>query len=111
MIPLVWRNNKIDLFREALKVPKQMDKHNNGPKIQKEMETVAQMIKIYCRRKHHHHELCGQCQDLKQYAHKRLGLCPFGEDKGACSNCSIHCYQPQYRTAIKKVMRYSGPWM
>jgi predicted amidophosphoribosyltransferase len=84
---------------------------NNGPVVQKEKETVTKMIYLYCKKKHHHEELCAECQDLKDYALKRLSLCRFGEDKTACSNCPVHCYKPEYRQKIKAVMRYSGPWM
>ena len=84
---------------------------NNGPIIQKEKETVSKMIDLYCRKKHHHHNLFEECQDLKDYALKRLSLCRFGEEKSACSNCTVHCYKPEYRQRIKSVMRYAGPWM
>ncbi len=67
---------------------------NNGPKIQKEKETVTKMIEVYCRRNHHHRELCEECQDLKNYAMKRLSFCQFGEEKSFCSYCPVHCYKP-----------------
>ena len=54
---------------------------NNGPRIQKEKETVTKMIEVYCRKKHHHrHELCVECQDLTDYAMK-ISYCQFGEEK------------------------------
>lgn len=84
---------------------------NTGPIVQDEKETVEKMVKLYCKKKHHQNELCKDCQELLSYAHKRLSLCPFGEKKGACSNCDIHCYKPEYRDKIKTVMRYSGKWM
>lgn len=84
---------------------------NHGPNVAKEKEFVAKMIKLYCRRKHRQGHLCKECRDLLNYAHKRLSLCPFGERKGACSNCHIRCYKPEYRDKIKAVMRYSGKWM
>lgn len=86
-------------------------KLNNGPVIQDEKETVSKMIHIYCSKKHKSTVLCDSCEDLQQFALTRLSLCPFGEEKGACSNCSIQCYLPEYREKIKKVMRYSGKWM
>ncbi|WP_404330949.1 nitrous oxide-stimulated promoter family protein [Mesobacillus maritimus] len=89
----------------------QIRQRNNGPNIQKEKDTVSRMIKLYCRKKHRGKELCQDCMELKNYANKRLALCQFGEGKGACSNCSVHCYKPEYRTRIKAVMRYTGPWM
>ncbi len=84
---------------------------NDGPKISKEKDIVAKMIHIYCKKKHHHKELCSECHDLKDYALKRLSFCRFGEEKTACAKCPIHCYKPEYRQKIKEVMRYSGPWM
>lgn len=90
---------------------KQKRRENTGPVIQKEKETVARMIKFYCEKKHKSTELCEKCDELLAYAHKRLSFCPFGEEKTACSNCSIHCYHQDYRVKIKKVMRFSGPRM
>jgi hypothetical protein len=84
---------------------------NDGPNIQKEKEMVTKMINIYCRKNHHRLELCEECETLKAYAFKRLSLCQFGEEKTACSNCSVHCYKPDYRQKMKAVMRFSGPWM
>lgn len=54
---------------------------NNGPVIQKEKETVSQMIAIYCRKKHHRKTLCEECLDLQNYCLKRLSYCRFGEEK------------------------------
>ncbi|WP_342429410.1 nitrous oxide-stimulated promoter family protein [Neobacillus sp. FSL H8-0543] len=90
---------------------RQLSDLNNGPKVQKEKEMVTQMIELYCRKKHHHEKLCKECQTVKIYAHRRLSLCRFGEEKSACSNCSIHCYKPKYRDRMKTIMRFSGPWM
>lgn len=84
---------------------------NSGPVVKKEMGMVKKMIGLYCRKKHHGNELCGECRDLKDYALKRLSYCRFGEGKTACSNCPVHCYKPVYRQKIKEVMRYAGPWM
>ncbi|KOP68083.1 hypothetical protein AMS62_24670 [Bacillus sp. FJAT-18019] len=86
-------------------------KLNEGPKIRREQEIVAKMIRIYCKKKHHHTGFCVDCKDLNDYAIKRLSLCKFGEEKTACAKCPIHCYKPDYRQKIKEVMRFSGPWM
>ena len=79
----------------------------------REKKTIAAMIGIYCR---DHHEtinksLCSECRSLLEYAEKRLDKCPFGEKKGACSKCEIHCYKPDMRKKVTAVMRYSGPRM
>ena len=33
------------------------------------------------------------------------------EEKPACKQCPIHCYQPVKRAAMKQVMRWAGPRM
>ncbi len=33
-------------------------------------------------------------QALNAYADKRLDKCVFGENKPACKQCPVHCYQP-----------------
>jgi len=45
--------------------------------------------------------------------YRTFGLCkcPYGENKGACSKCKIHCYKPGKLKQITKVMRYSGSRM
>lgn len=84
---------------------------NDGPIIRREKAIVTKMIRIYCKKKHHQSELCAECQDLNDYASKRLAFCQFGEEKTACAKCPVHCYQKDYRIKIKEVMRFSGPWM
>ena len=64
-----------------------------GPRIMREQATVAHMIEIYCKA-HHEEPLCPSCQELLTYAHKRLSLCRFGEQKTTCGKCPIHCYKP-----------------
>lgn len=81
-------------------------------RIEKEEKVVNLMIDLYYR--HHDKQLktnSPECLDLKQYVKFRLSKCPFQENKTFCSNCKIHCYKPEYREKIKKVMRYSGPRM
>ncbi|RHV94706.1 nitrous oxide-stimulated promoter family protein [Culturomica massiliensis] len=80
-------------------------------KIQKEKKIIATMIRLYCRKREKNAELCPECRVLLEYAHKRLELCPFGESKTSCKHCTIHCYRPEMREKIRKVMRYSGPRM
>ncbi|MCA1293333.1 nitrous oxide-stimulated promoter family protein [Paenibacillus sp. alder61] len=55
--------------------------------------------------------LCRECEDLLTYALKRLTYCRFGENKTTCAACPVHCYAPEPREAIRKVMRYAGPRM
>lgn len=81
-----------------------------GP-LKREADTVLAMIRIYCRA-HHASQgdvLCPECQELADYAMKRLACCPFKEDKPVCAKCKVHCYKPEYRKRISDVMRYAGP--
>ena len=76
-------------------------------KIDKEKRTVERMIRLYCEKKEGNQELCASCKELIAYAHARLDHCPFGDQKGMCKYCKIHCYSPQKRKEIKKVMRFA----
>ena len=85
---------------------------SDKPRLAREKKTVAAMIKLYCRNNHGSKEgLCAECEELLNYAHKRLGSCKFGEDKPTCAKCTVHCYKPDMRERIVRVMRYSGPKM
>ena len=55
-------------------------------KIEKEKQTIKLMIDIYCKKKHGNKsgELCEECAELLEYAHKRLTYCKFGEEKSTC---------------------------
>ena len=77
-----------------------------------EKGVVKKMITLYCNSNHNtKDELCKSCSELNQYAFERLERCPFGEEKPTCGSCSIHCYKPDMKAQIKKVMRFSGPRM
>ncbi|EXJ15868.1 nitrous oxide-stimulated promoter family protein [Imhoffiella purpurea] len=83
-----------------------------GPRIRRERRTMAAMMRIYCRDQHGGDEpLCEECAALLDYAHRRLGSCPFQELKPACSHCEVHCYSAARRERVKAVMRYAGPRM
>jgi predicted amidophosphoribosyltransferase len=81
-------------------------------RISREKKTVQAMILLHCKRKHHPTlELCPDCQELLNYAYKRLDQCKFGENKPVCGNCVIHCYKSEMREKIRGIMRYAGPRM
>lgn len=69
------------------------------------------MIRLYCKRKEGNSTLCPECEQLIEYAKKRLTHCRYGENKKACRRCLTHCYNPDMRQRIREVMRYSGPRM
>ena len=80
---------------------------------QKEKKRIAIMIQIFCSAHHGTGRklLCPACMQLLDYANERLEKCPYGEKKGACSKCKIHCYKTDMRKQITEVMRFSGPKM
>lgn len=78
-------------------------------RIEKEKRTIETMIKIYCKKNHKKSELCDECNELLEYAHKRLSYCKFGDEKSTCEKCPIHCYKKDMKERIKVVMRFSGP--
>lgn len=81
-------------------------------KREREKKTVVLMVRLYCKKKHGTKKnLCPECEELAQYAIMRSDKCPFMETKTFCSNCRVHCYKPEMREKIRKVMRFSGPRM
>ncbi|MCR5447853.1 MAG: nitrous oxide-stimulated promoter family protein [Solobacterium sp.] len=88
--------------------------NDTAGKREKEKRIVKEMIVLYCHGHHHAadgQEMCDECRALCDYAWKRSDLCPFMETKTFCSNCTVHCYQPEMREKIRTVMRWSGPRM
>lgn len=83
-----------------------------GPRIRREIRTIAAMVRLYCRDHHGVRDgVCDDCAQLLDYANRRLAVCPFQEEKPACNLCEVHCYSAARRERVKEVMRYSGPRM
>ena len=82
-------------------------------RLEKEKKTIGIMIQIFCSANHGSRRklLCPACTELSDYAKERLNKCPYGENKGACSKCKIHCYKTDMRKRIAEVMSFSGPKM
>ena len=81
-------------------------------RLKREKATVAIMIRLYCKDAHETKDnLCMECEDLKDYAFKRLENCKFGSKKPVCGKCKVHCYKPAMREKIRTVMIKSGPKM
>ena len=80
-------------------------------KREQEKRVVAQMIRIFCKKQHHQGDLCPDCREVLSYAMDRSDHCPFMESKTFCSSCKVHCYRPEMREKIRRVMRFSGPRM
>lgn len=81
-------------------------------KREREKQVVQLMIRLYWKKLHGTQKgLCPECRELAEYAVMRSDRCPFMETKTFCSNCRVHCYKPEMREKIRKVMRFSGPRM
>jgi predicted amidophosphoribosyltransferase len=81
-------------------------------RIKREKKTMRMMIGIYCRGHHGRvRQLCADCGQLLDYADQCIDRCPFREDKPVCGKCPVHCYKPDMRERIRRVMRYAGPRM
>jgi hypothetical protein len=79
-------------------------------RMKRERQTIEIMTHIYCKGHHDTHgELCPECQQFQEYALMRLAKCPFQDKKTTCGKCTIHCYKPDMKLQVRKVMRYSGP--
>ena len=77
-----------------------------------EARTVSAMIRMYCHARHKPGRgLCAVCSELNDYALTRISRCAFGRGKPACERCPVHCFAPDKRAKIQKVMRYAGPRM
>jgi hypothetical protein len=82
------------------------------PRLARELKTIRAMLRIACHDRHGTADgLCAECEELADYAAKRLALCPYGADKPTCVNCRIHCYGPRQREQVRETMRYAGPRM
>lgn len=103
--------------------------HDTEEKNNREIETLALMVAVYCKGNHKgkekcaavlkdknghsilKHKLCADCKELVQYAHKRVENCRVEDAEAFCSECAVHCYNAEKREKIRTVMRYSGPRM
>lgn len=80
-------------------------------RIEREKEVVGRMIELYCKKRLGMAEVSDEYKEVEVYAHKRLDMCKFGNDKPACKRCPIHCYKPHMRDKIRTIMRWAGPRM
>lgn len=79
-----------------------------------EHQTIALMTQIYCQA--HHNALpgekyCQTCEDILDYAATRLDRCPYGQEKPTCNQCPVHCYKPEQKQQVKRIMLFAGPRM
>ena len=79
----------------------------------RELKTIAAMLRMYCRAHGHQPRapLCAGCDELLEYASRRLERCVFSDAKPTCTNCLVHCYSADRREQVRVVMRWAGPRM
>lgn len=77
-----------------------------GKRVQREIKTINKMIKLYENSHPASIEQPNLYQDLYTYAVKRLDKCRYGENKPACKQCPVHCYQPKMREQMKRIMHW-----
>lgn len=84
-------------------------------RIEREKQTVGQMVAIYCRGHQHTHfgeghsngrgALCAECTALIEYAHSRLDHCKYGEKKPTCEKVAIKREQRKTRLPLPSVSK------
>ena len=96
-----------------------------------ELRVLRDFIAVYCRENHRTEDkspftvkdsrlrdalgdkdlmLCNDCGKLLNHGTAKLMLCPY-EPKPTCRKCPTHCYAPRYREKVRRVMRFSGPYL
>ena len=81
-------------------------------RLRREEKTIEVMTAMYCQ-SHSATDgaspLCAQCAQFLKYARKRIEYCRYGVQKPACSECPNHCYIPEQKEMVRKIMHYAGP--
>lgn len=81
--------------------------------IEREKQTIQQMIRIYCRgHRHSASGICDECRAVLGYAIDRINGCPYREGaKPACGLCRSNCFSKDMFQRFSVIMRYAGPRM
>ena len=74
-------------------------------RVSREKSVVRQMVSLYCRHKLGCKNMPDEYRELADYACLRLDRCRFGNGKPSCKRCPVHCYSPERREMIRRVMR------
>ena len=87
----------------------------------REKRVISQMISLYCSKNHSRESrmatahcgdaLCAECAEIDAYSVERTEQCRRMDTKISCEECGNHCYQPEMRESIRRIMRFSGPRM
>ncbi len=101
-------------------------------KIGKDVRLLADFVGIFCRENHRDEPrqpfaagddaslrdalgdrdpvICADCRRLLQHSISRRIQCPY-DPKPICKKCPTHCYAPDYREKMRRVMRFSGLYL
>jgi len=87
----------------------------------KDIKLIGDFTEIWCGGHHHLQrtdfplpgggkplQLCPDCAVFMKYAVKKRLFCPLEVEKPSCKHCRIHCYAPEQRALVKRIMAWSG---
>jgi hypothetical protein len=94
-----------------------------------DIQVLMRFIGVYCKEKHNQQKalfhskhlilneletytpmLCEDCSRLLTYGLMMRLKCP-NDPKPMCKKCDTQCYQGDYKTKIKKIMKFSGMFL
>lgn len=110
---MVKLSSKSILDRQQAAQESNQSEEKLNRKREREKALLSEMVSLYCYKQHKRPKgrLCPECKDLLAYAEQRSDHCPFMATKTFCSSCPVHCYSPDKREQIRRVMRFAGPRM
>ncbi|MGE4319303.1 MAG: nitrous oxide-stimulated promoter family protein [Deferribacterales bacterium] len=78
-------------------------------RVKKDAKVLNAFIHTYCRENHGvaPGTLCPECAEVLAYALARNIRCPL-DPKPKCKDCKVHCYKPEMRDKIRRIMKFSG---
>ena len=73
------------------------------------MKVLNTCTEVYCLAHHNPPDgmLCEECSELLIYGRLKILACPW-DPKPKCKQCPSHCYSPEMRERVRRIMRYSG---
>ena len=81
----------------------------NKESVEKDFNILKRFVTTHCHYQHgtKKESICAECEDLIQYAKKKLENCPY-DPKPKCKDCKTHCYKEIYQNRVKEAMSVAG---